>query len=106
MPINKAQLERYAELKVMEKQIKNELEFLAPAILPQVTEFMEANEGALPGVEGKGKFSITRKKTWHYSTLVIQNEKDLKELKKEEEANGEATFEEKEILMFTQPKTE
>lgn len=100
--LNKEQLERYAELKIQEKLIKNELEFLAPEIITQVTEFIDQNEGALPGIEGKGKFSITKKKTWTYSDFVKNSEAAIKERKKEEEASGEAIFEEKEILMFKQ----
>lgn len=100
--INKQQLERYAELKIQEKTIKAELDFLSSEVTKQVSEYIAANDGALPGIEGKGKFSIVKRKTWTYSQSFENVRQTLKDLQAEEEATGVATFEEKESVMFKQ----
>lgn len=102
--INKDQLERYADLKIQAGLIKNELDFLNEEILKQVAGFIEENEGQLPGIEGKGKFSVKKLKTWEYSDFVKKSEEAIKERKAEEQATGEATFTEKESVIFTQDK--
>lgn len=111
--INKELLTKYAELKLQEKLIKNELEFLNEEVCRQVSEYIASNDGALPGVElvggeigitGRGKFSIKKLKTWKYSDFVKRSEEAIKDRKAEEQASGEATFEEKESVIFTQDK--
>ena len=51
-----------------------------------------------------GRFSVTKLKTWTYTTKVEKLEEDYKALKATEQSTGDATFEEKESLRFTQFK--
>lgn len=51
-----------------------------------------------------GRFSVTKLKTWTYTSKVEKLEEDYKALKATEQSTGDATFEEKESLRFTQFK--
>jgi len=51
-----------------------------------------------------GKFTVTKLKTWTYSDETVQMVEDLKAIKAGEESTGDATFEEKPSLRFTQIK--
>lgn len=102
--LNKDQLTRYAELKRQERLIKNELDFLNEEVTRQVSEYISANDGTLPAIEGLGKFSIKRLKIWKYSPRYEEVKLALEDLKAEEQATGIATFEEKESLIFTGDK--
>ncbi len=51
-----------------------------------------------------GKFAVAQLKTWTYSPVVTQLEEDFKAQKATEQSTGDATFEEKPSLRFTQLK--
>lgn len=47
-----------------------------------------------------GVFSLTSRKKWKYSPDILSKEREVKELKKREEDEGKATFEETKSLLF------
>ena len=51
-----------------------------------------------------GKFAITNLKTWKYTDKVSELEEEFKAQKATEQSTGDATFEEKPSLRFTQIK--
>ena len=103
--MNKQALLKYAELKIQASKIEAELEFLKPEVLKSVAEIRGDSEDPVALQEFPGySFTLQNRKTWKYSGIVADLDKRLKERKKTEEANGDATFEEKPQLMFLSPK--
>ncbi len=89
----------YAELKIKEKGIKSRLEELNPIIKE---ELVSSGLDKLP--TNLGNFSIKKVKRWEYSSEVKLVEDNLKELKKNEEANGTARYVESQQLEFREIK--
>jgi hypothetical protein len=51
-----------------------------------------------------GKFTVSKLKSWKYTEAVEEKTEELKALKAKEESTGDATYEEKPSLRFTQIK--
>lgn len=92
-------LKQYAALKILLRQTEETLDTLQPEVLKEVKDFIEANDGKLPEVDG-GVFTIVQRKLWKYTERVTELELDLKNQKHEEQARGEAEVEVKETVMF------
>lgn len=93
--MNKELFKQYAVIKV---QIK-ELEEKSKEIEKEVMNEMQTQE--IEQVKSDfGTFSITKRKVWKYSNDTKTIEEGLKRIKKIEEEDGTATFEEKIGLMF------
>lgn len=99
--MNKENLNRYAELKAQAKAIESEIEDLKPGILAD----MKAAEADKVDHEA-GSFVITKKKSWKFSDKVDAMKDAVKNLEADEKADGTATFEETEILMFKEKAVE
>ena len=82
--------------------IKNKIKLLtdkAKSIEVQVKNEME--EQNVDQVKSDfGIFSFIKRKKWTYSENVAKKENEFKELKKQEESDGTATFEEIKGLMY------
>jgi hypothetical protein len=103
--MNKDILLKYAQLKIKAAEIETELDFLKEEALKQVLEIRGDSDQPVELQEFPNhKFSIMKRKTWKYPEEIVTMEKLLKEGKASAEATGEATFTEKEILLFTTPK--
>jgi len=102
---NKQLLLRYAEIKIQIAKYESELEMLKEQALKEVKDIQgDTNQpvalSELPGFS----FSVQKRKTLTYSPTTQQAEKALEKRKKEEQATGDATFVEKESLVFNSPK--
>ncbi len=94
-------LKEFAELKVKEKQLKAQIEFLKPEVTKiAVEKLADLDEKAVIGIEELGTLCLVRRKTWMYSDFVAKSEEALKSRKLEEEQTGEATYTEKIGVMF------
>lgn len=83
----------YESLKMREREIKERLEELKPEVLPLIPRDKK--------VEMRhGEFYVTVRKKWTYSSQTQQKEKELKEVKKNEEREGVAMSEDMEILTY------
>jgi len=88
---------RYEEIKNTIKELEYELDTIKPIILDVIKDDDK--------IEGKnGAFTIQLKKKWKYSDSVSTLEADLKDIKKGEEADGTAQFEESRVLMYINKK--
>ena len=97
--MTKASFDRYADIKTQIKALEEEAETLKPQILA------EMHEAGSDKVEHEfGNFVITKKKTWQFSDRYDSMKDVLKQLESDEKADGTATFEEMEILMFKEKK--
>ena len=102
---NRDILLQYANLKIQEKKVAEELDLIKAGVLSEVQAIRGDTDSPvqlsdLPGYS----FSIQNRKTWTYSAAVIGLTERLKEKKKEEEQTGQATFEESPSVVFTSPK--
>lgn len=97
--MNKQNFEKYAQLKEQEKEIAEEIKELKPLL---VEDMLEAKADKVES--DYGTFSIVKRKHWTYSSDTQALDLKLKEIKKTEEADGTATYTEKENLMFTNKK--
>lgn len=99
--MNEAILEELARLKRQERDIA---ERIAP-LAAQVTEMMRA-EGVDEVSRTFGRFMRAARRTWTYPESIESAQDALKIAKKEAEARGDATYEEKEYVIFkdTKPK--
>ncbi len=93
--MNTETLKEYESLKLKIKTLEAQL----AVIEPDVKEML-ANCGADQIETDKGKFYFTMRKSWKYSDVVKTKEVEVKELKKEEEKTGVATFEESKSLTY------
>ena len=98
--MNKELFEKYAELKIQQKAIENEISELAPSILTSIAE-----AGADKVELDSGSFVVETRKKWEFSDVVEGMRAKVKESEKEEMANGTATFDESKILKFLASKT-
>jgi hypothetical protein len=99
-------LTKYADLKIEADKIDAELEFLKEEAISRVSQFIADNQGTLPRIEGKGRFSVQLRKTWTFPEYVLKREEELKTLKEEAQATGEAVYTEKPSLVFKQDQYE
>lgn len=95
MENEKENLKRYAELKVQEKAIKDELAELNP----KVKDFISA-QGVDKLPTSLGVFSLVAKAVWKFSPAVEKLEKEVDKLKEKEKADGTATSDARYDLMF------
>lgn len=85
-------LRQAAQLKVQINQLEAQYDELKPDIRTAVEALASEAEKMEVTVGDLGKFCRVKGKTkWTYSPTTQQKEKDLKEIKKSEEANGTAT---------------
>lgn len=91
--------EEYAVLNAQIKDLKNKQDELRSVIL----ESMVAT-GVDKIATSVGSFSVSKLKSWTYTPATVQMLEDIKAVKATEESTGEATFEEKPSLRFTQIK--
>lgn len=93
--MKKELFKEYSEIK---NSIK-ELELRADNVSKLITD--EMNEAKADKIESDyGSFYFTTRKSWKYSENVDKLTGELKELKKDEEVKGVATFEENKSLTF------
>jgi len=91
--------EQYAILDARIKDLSNQKD----AIKIKILEDLASNE--LQSLNTSvGKFTISKLKSWTYTGAVEEKTEELKALKAAEESTGDATFEEKPSLRFTQIK--
>lgn len=102
---NKQILLRYAELKIQASKLEEEMEMLKAQCLEEIKALRGDTDSPIELSELPGyKFSTMKRKTWTYSEYVKDAEKVLKARKKDEEADGTASFVETETLIFKSPK--
>lgn len=94
-----------AEIKTQISQLEEEYEMMKPLIDTAVRE-VATDEKLAVNVGDLGQFQLGTFRLWKYSTLVTKKEKELKQLKTEEKANGDATCEETPIVKFITKKEE
>lgn len=99
--MNRTILERYAQLKSEIKAREDELDMLQPQVLSEVKAISEDQPVQLEGV---GTYSITKKKKWQFSEAVLDLKSKATALEIEEKADGTATFEESDVLVFRELK--
>ncbi len=91
--------DEYAVLDAQIKSLENKKDELRGFILKDLID---------RGVESlemsTGKFSVTKLKSWTYTSKVTDLADKLKATKAKEESTGDATYVEKESLRFTQIK--
>lgn len=102
---NKELLLQYANLKIKQKAIEQELEMLKAQTLAEVLSITGGEDQPVALSELPGfSFSLANYKTWVYTQFVKDSEAALKERKAEEQKTGEATFTEEPQLRFNSPK--
>ncbi len=98
-------LKRYAELKIQEKAVKREIEQLNPIVKKEI---LANGLDKLP--TNLGNFTIKKIKKWTYSPNLTGKisfyENKIEEEKKEEQADGTATFVEVDQLEFREAKND
>jgi hypothetical protein len=92
----------YEEYAVLTAQIKALTDKKTELNIQILKDLVEQNIDDL--TTSVGKFTIAKLKTWHYTDKVEKLEEEYKALKASEESTGDATFEEKPSLRFTQVK--
>lgn len=97
--MDEKKLEEFAILDSQIRLLTEQREKLRDAITNDLAESVEQAV-----VTSFGKFSITRLKTWTYSSKVTDLEEKFKARKATEQSTGEATYEEKVSLRFTPAK--
>lgn len=95
-----AMVYRAADIRKQIKLLEDEFELLKPTILTRVKEFSANNEKYALQVGEIGTFIIAKFRKWSYSDNVKRLETDLKNWKKNEEADGTAKPIETEVLKF------
>lgn len=96
--MDKTKLEKYAELKTLEKRVKAEIAELGPVI-----KTMLADAGADKVESDFGLFTLKSVPVWKYSAAVEEAEKKVDDLKADEKARGVAVAEPRVDLMFKAP---
>lgn len=98
MNLSREKFQEYAELKRQQKEIEAKLDELQPVLLKEMADSGNDKVDAEFGV-----FTRSGKKKWKYSDGVNELEAQLKDKKKDEQADGTATFEESTYLTFREP---
>lgn len=97
--MNTAPFKKVAELEAQKKALEIELDVARTEAATEMTT------AAVDKVESEfGSFFFTIRKKWTYTDAVKVNEEKIKELKKYEEDNSVATFEETKSLNFRAKK--
>ena len=91
--------EEYAVLDAKIKALINQKDELKVEIIEELIASEEKNIDT-----SVGKFTLARIKTWKYTSKVTELEEQFKTQKATEQSTGDATFEEKPSLRFTQIK--
>jgi len=103
-------LNHFVDLKIQAKKIDEEIELIKNQVQAEVEKILAEQGGEIEQVALQSRdrvsLSLSSKKTWVYSDFVQKSEEALKERKKEEQQNGEATFTEEKILRVNLPKEE
>lgn len=86
-------------------KLESELDMIKDMTLQEIKMIRGNTEDPVQLQELPGySFTIQNRKTWTYTDFVKNMETEFKKLKKDEEADGTATFTEKESLIFSSPK--
>ena len=89
----------YAEYAIVKERIKiltNQAEGISSQILEELRESGESTKQT-----SVGKFTVCKRKSWIYPQSIVELNETLKEEKAKAESTGEATYEEKDSLLFT-----
>ncbi len=98
MEEKKSKLIEYASLKAQASRIEDAIEMMKPEIELIVSEINPADNCV--EVSDVGTFSLACRRKYSYTPPVGILEKRLKDMKKEEEATGAASYEETRYLLF------
>jgi hypothetical protein len=98
MPLDKNKFMQYAALEMEKRKIEEQQKDLKPEILAMIEENGQGVE-----VEGIGTFSKGERKKWTYTSFVQESEAALAERKKEEEQNGNATYDVQTVYPIFKP---
>jgi len=94
--MNKKNLEQYAKLENMKREIEAQQAELKEGIIDDLLD-AKKEKAVLKDV---GMFTLVKRKTWHYSKEFSDAKEELLELLDAEQQDGTATFEEKTTLAF------
>ena len=97
--MSEKEYEKYAVLNAQIKALTEERDKIKVMIIDEL-----CNSGMQNATTSVGKFTIFNLKTWTYTEEVEEKTEELKALKASEESTGDATYEEKPSLRFTQAK--
>lgn len=89
-------LERLAELRIAERQIKTEIEEILPIVTASADELDSGTELEV----SNGKFVVSKRRVWTYPDSVQSKKVEYDEAKKESEQDGSAEYTEKASLIF------
>lgn len=93
-------LNKLAELRIAEREIKSKIE----EILPSITEeIVDLDSGTALEVSA-GTFTVSKRRTYKYSKAVEEKERIYKEAKKQEERTGKAPYTESTSIIFKENK--
>ena len=92
----------YEKYAVLDSQIKDLLKRKDELKSEILQEMLDTDAKAVDSAFGR--FTVATLKTWTYTSKVEKLEEEYKNLKATEQSTGDATFEEKESLRFTQFK--
>ena len=95
-------LEKYANLKALEKQTAEELKFMKPEVEAIILD-INPNDDSKVETEF-GVFSMVPKRTYRYSEDVTTLQDKLDEMKETEEQTGKAEYVIKPYLKFSEVK--
>lgn len=93
-----------AELKQQIKNLQDEYDFMVPEIKEAVLTLTTTPDKPKVDVGEAGRFVVMPYYKWTYSSAVKETESALKKMKADEEAGGQATCEETQIIKFVPKK--
>lgn len=76
-------MKRYEDLKLQVKDLESEIDMLKPELVAAMPEDTEIKTD-------RGTFVIQKRRVWQYSQQAQNMDKELKDIKKHEEADGTA----------------
>lgn len=92
----------YAEYAILKERIKiltNQAEAVAKILIEEI------NATGQPSLETTvGKFTVSKRKTWTYPENIVELGETLKAEQAKAQSTGDATYEEKDSLLFTAVK--
>jgi len=91
-------LEKLAELRIAEREIKEKIDAIYPEVVGLV-ENEQIEDGTIIEIPS-GKFTVSYRRTWEYTDTVENLSNELKKAKKEEEQKGIATYTAKPSVIF------
>ena len=94
--MTKELFEALADLRIKEREIKNQIDEIYPQILEEVADIEEGTIIA----SVSGNFTVSHRRTWEYTEEVEKLNKELKDQKKKEEQMGHATYTTKPSVVF------